>query len=67
MAGLGILPGMETLATTLSENRTHLARLLHHPHNLGVELRDLTVGGADGLLLWIVGLASPTMIQMGVL
>lgn len=51
----------------LLTNRNKLAQLLRYPGNLGIELRDITIGGAPALLAWVDGLVRRELLDMTIL
>ncbi|MDF2626992.1 MAG: GerA spore germination protein [Symbiobacteriaceae bacterium] len=51
----------------LLTNRKKLAQLLHWPHNLGIEMRDIDLGPVRGLLIWVDGLISVHELDQSIL
>ncbi|HYF77867.1 MAG TPA: spore germination protein [Symbiobacteriaceae bacterium] len=51
----------------LLTNRNRLAKLLHWPENIGIEMRDITIGGDPGLLVWVHGLVRLELLDMTIL
>jgi hypothetical protein len=58
---------MKRVAGDLAAMRRHLAAVLGWPDNLGIQMLDLQIGAARGLLLWVDGLAAEEAVASAIL